>query len=234
MNQEELVKTQLTEIEKQLAGQKDIIRKQRTPLYWIGGLLLALLIIMMVFPYYSVKLNPEPTYIPTIDEATPFQVNKINESIDRRLNGESDILRFVEPNNPEIKQMADRIITLSKCPSDTTCYAKAMFYFVQKNIQYVNDPPDDYIKPFDEIIVTKVGDCDDKTVFLTNLLQSVGISTRFVFVPEHVYVMAYLPESANKYQDKVQFGWVNLDATCENCEFGQIVPEYYNAKKQYV
>ena len=72
------------------------------------------------------------------------------------------------------------------------------------------------------------GDCDDASVLLANLLQAVGIRTRFVLIPGHVFVQAWIPEAPRTY--KADKDWVNLDATCDYCGFGEI--PYGNDKKQ--
>jgi len=224
----------LRSIEKELSEEKDLVKKTSGPMFFIVVIILILLMVMMGVPYYYIKLNPEPKYIPTFEEVLSFQITTINITQDRNIKDKSEILNFLEPNDPRVKLTADKIISLSKCPSDHNCYAKTIFYFVRDNVDYVKDPPDDYIKPFDEIIVTKVGDCDDKAVLLANLLQSIGIYTRFVFVPNHAYLIAYMPDAPKKYHDKEQYGWINLDPTCEYCTFGEVPAEHYNERRVFV
>ena len=76
------------------------------------------------------------------------------------------------------------------------------------------------------------GDCDDNSVLLANLLQSIGINTRFTFVPRHVYVEAYLPDAI--WRHKKEGDWVVLDSTCEYCEFGDISIQSLNQEKTYI
>lgn len=216
---EKHLKEDIEQIEKELASDEYVDKK--FPWGIVGAIVIGILIIFMVIPEYAIKLDPEPKYIPKLEEVFPRQnMTAVNIAAER---SRHEINSFLEPNNPVVKRAADRIISLSKCPADENCYAKAIFYFVRDRIQYVSDPPDDYIKSFDEMMMSPVGDCDDKSLLLANLLQSVGIHTKFVVIPEHVYVVAYLPESLKKYHDKeIGPGWVNLDATCEYCAFGEI------------
>ena len=123
--------------------------------------------------------------------------------------------------------------SLSGCKSSKVCNAKAIYYFVQQNINYVNDPVSrEYLASTTETLSTGSGDCDDYSILLSNLLQSIGIPTRFVFVPSHVYVQANLPDAMKKYQQ--EDSWVNLDATCSNCEFGNIPSTSVSANKRYL
>ena len=97
----------------------------------------------------------------------------------------------------------------------------------------MNDPVSrEYLASTTETLNTGSGDCDDYSITLSNLLQSIGIPTRFVFVPGHVYVQAKLPDAMNKY--KQEDSWVNLDATCSNCEFGNIPSTSVSANKRYL
>ena len=57
-------------------------------------------------------------------------------------------------------------------------------------------------------------------ILLANLLLSVGVNTRFAFVPGHVYVQVKIDEAKQKY--KGEDGWITLDPTCKSCSFGQV------------
>ena len=134
--------------------------------------------------------------------------------------------------NQEIKQIADKIVTLSCQETHKVCNAKAMFYFVQKNFNYLNDPlAFEYYKTPQESLKSDSGDCDDSSILLSSLLQSIGLQTRFVFVPGHVYVQVKLPEAISAY--KTEDNWINLDGTCRGCEFGEIHYSYADSKKSY-
>jgi transglutaminase-like putative cysteine protease len=200
------------------------------PIRWILGLFLILIILLWLVPTYSIKLDPSPSYIPLISETFPGGNETKTKNTDQN---NLDYLRLVEPVNPAIKQTANKIVSLSGCKDSKVCNAKAIFYFVQRNINYVNDPINrEYLATAIETLDTGVGDCDDFSILLSNLLQSIGIKTRFIFIPGHVFVQAYLPEAMKKY--KFEDSWINLDATCSNCEFGEITYSTNQADKRYL
>ncbi len=229
MEHEELAKD-IAAVEQELKEKPH--RRSKSPVYFVLVPLIVFFMILWIVPSYYVKLNPEPQHIPGFDEVITVTEQELETADANVQDRRAEIRNFLEPNRPEVKQLADRIVSVSGCPVDRTCYAKALFYFVQRNIQYVNDPPDEYIKPFDEIIVSQVGDCDDHAVLLANLLQSIGIHTKFVFIPGHVYVQAYLPDSIRRYHDKKADGWVNLDATCSGCRFAEL-PQFAVAAERF-
>ena len=200
------------------------------PLKWILSIFLILLVLLWLVPTYAIKLDPSPSYIPSIPETFSFPIENKTGNIDDK---PENLLDLLEPTNPLIKQTANKIVSLSGCKSSKVCNAKAIFYFVQKNINYVNDPVSrEYFATTIETLNTGSGDCDDFSIALSSMLQSIGIKTRFVFVPGHVYVQAYLPEAMKRY--KFEDNWVNLDATCSNCEFGGITYPTSQANKRYL
>jgi len=199
------------------------------PLRYILSIFLILIIVLWYVSDYAVKVDPEPKRIPTIEEAVPEKIIIENKSttITRE-----EFLLYITPNDPVIKQTADKIAAIS-CDSSKICQAKAIFYFVRDNFNYVSDPfAYEYIKTAKESLVTGSGDCDDASILLANLLEAVGIRARFVFIPNHVYVQASIPEAAKRY--KTEQNWINLDATCHNCKFGEIPIENEVKNKEYI
>ena len=109
---------------------------------------------------------------------------------------------------------------------------EAIFYFVRDRFDYVKDPVGhEYIKSARETLVAKGGDCDDLSVAAANLLEAIGVRTRFVFVTNHVYIQAYIPDALRKYKEE---DWVNLDATCRYCGFGEISYKSSDKVKRYL
>ena len=231
MKKEDFLK-EAQEVGGQLKAEREELKKEKSALWYILAVFLALIVVSMIIPYYGVKLDPEPKYIARIGEVLPESVVIGNES--RGIDKKKDFLRFLDSGDDVVKQVADGIVSKSRCKGHRVCYAKALFYFIRDrdNLNYISDPPDEYVKTAKETLKSGGGDCDDYSVLLANLLQAVGISTRFVFVPGHVYVEAYLPEAIGKYKSDGE--WVAMDSTCEYCEFGEISISSSNKDKVYV
>lgn len=90
-----------------------------------------------------------------------------------------------------------------------------VFQFVRDNIRYVRDIRNvETLSTPEKTLEFKQGDCDDKSVLLASLLESIGHPTRFVaigFKPNefvHVYV-----------ETKIGQKWIALDST-EPVEMG--------------
>jgi transglutaminase-like putative cysteine protease len=187
--------------------------KKPSPFKWILAAFLIFLMMAMVIPYYQVAVDPPPTNIPTIEEVSSITAYETVDS--------SDIRDYVIIDS-EIKTVADRIATTSCDSNQKKCQARAMFGFVQKNFEYVSDPvSDEYYKTAKETIYNGGAlDCDDSSILLATLLQSIGIPARFVFVPGHVYIEAWV-------NDK----WYAMDGTCVGCNFGEIHWKYTDDRK---
>ena len=203
--------------------------KGKSPFILIPSLFLILIVLALIVPFYAVKLDPEPTQIVSLEDISSlnFTLNKINNSINRK----EDFLRFLNANDKIIKGVADSVVVTAECNSVKVCYAKALLYFVRQEIEYINDPPEEYVKSARATLLSGAGDCDDQTVLLANLMQAVGFETRFVFVPGHVYLEGFIPDAPGKYRSK---GWVAMDATCEYCELGEISYKSSEDEKSYV
>jgi len=196
------------------------IEEGRSPLWYIVAIALLLILVMSSFPFWGLKDDSWPSSTPTIDEVYQSAPVVINKTSSREY--------VLMPNDPLVKQVATRIATYG-CGSSTICQAKAEFFFVRDNFLYVAET-DEYIQLPREMLSTRGGDCDDHAVLLANLLQGVGIPTRFVFVPGHVFVQAYIPDAPRRYKTD---GWISLDATCKSCGFGDEPPQYRDSRRRY-
>tara|TARA_B100000315_G_C14592227_1_gene596565 strand:- start:2503 stop:3180 length:678 start_codon:yes stop_codon:yes gene_type:complete len=202
----------------------------KQPLTIILGVFMGLLVVLMVVPYYGVQLDPSPSQIPSINDVIPSGNEAGNETI---LGGNIYEYRtLVDGSDKVVKLVADRVVRAACHSGERVCQAKAIFYFVRDNFDYVSDPlAYEYVKSPRLSLASSNGDCDDSSVLMASLLESIGIRTRFVFVPQHVYVQALIPEALKRYQDN---GWVNLDGTCGSCDFGEIAFAYVNSEKRFV
>lgn len=217
---------QAKDAEMELQDGKNVSRKN--PLSLIIGLFLALLVVL-ILPAMYFGGSSEPHNIPSLSEVQGFISADDYGAIQGR--DTKNYLAQLDPSNPAIKNIAAKIAVESCETNDRVCHAKAMFYFVRDNIEYVSDPPDEYLEHPLETLLTGGADCDGHAILLANLLQAIGVYTRFVFVPQHSYVQALLPEAPSRYKDNGN--WIHLDPTCTSCKFGEIPRQYKNVKKRY-
>src|SRR3989338_446985 len=190
----------------------------RGPLKYVIAIFLLFLVVMWIFPSWAVKLDPEPRGIPLFDDVVHEGIKAEERQKEISMD---EYPSFVDSNDQDVKMVADLIATES-CDGNKICHAKAIYYFVRDNFDYVSDPSRfEYVKGAKESLLSRGGDCDDAAILASSLLQAVGIETRFVFFPGHVYIQAYLPEALKKYKAK-ENDYVSLDATCKKCKFGEL------------
>ena len=199
--------------------EEEIIEQEpwyKGPIKWILAVFLVLILVLMIVPRYAVKLDPEPRNIPSIDEFSDM----IDVEAGDQTTSLIEAIEFVDPSDPIIKQIATKIAS-SSCQQSKVCQAKALYYFVRDNIEYVGDPvKSEYIESPVEVLKNGGSDCESGTLLLAALEESIGINAEIVLVPSHAYLRIKLPEALNKY--KLDGNWVYLDWTCNSCEFGEI------------
>ena len=240
MKEEDLVKEAelaLKELERKQArhGHEKLeegLEKKGNPFSIIIVIVLILLVIMMIVPYYGIKVDPEPKNIPSLLEVMPYRVELLAEEMPGLSAGSrANFIQMLAPHHQAIRNMAARIAT-SSCRESPVCYSKALFYFVRDNFQYVGDPPNNYLESPFETMLTKGADCDGLAILLANLQLAVGIPARFAFIPNHVYVQVKIDDAPKKYKEKD--GWISLDPTCNDCEFGEVPYSTLNKQKEYL
>lgn len=124
--------------------------------------------------------------------------------------------------NLDVRGCAVNVIFLTPAKNDAA-EIDALFSYVRDNIRYVRDILDvETIATPDKTILMGYGDCDDKTVLLASLAESVGYPTRFVVAGyntpgalEHVYLQILNTASGE---------WIDCDAT-ESMPMGFAPPD---------
>ena len=190
----------------------------------IIGLFIALLLVLYIVPQYGIKSDPRPEGVYDFELSFP----KANGTFE--INSAYDYSKAIFSEDKDIRQLATKIIT-ANCQESKVCYAKALYYFVQNNIQYVNDPVGkEYVEHPFEILNNKAADCESGTILLANLMESIGIDAQLVLIPKHAYLRIWLPDALKKYKHKDN--WIYLDWTCSNCEFGTVPLSDINEDKK--
>lgn len=171
--------------------------------------------------------DANPKRIPSIEEVVPKNI-EVDKTHYNQITA-----AVVKGNDPVIKEVADKVVVKACGNSNKLCHAKALYFFVRDKFVHIDDPTNgEFVKTARQTLITRGGDCDDVSVLLASLLNSIGTKTKFVYVPGHVYVQAYLPEVLKDHSAEESF--VNLDPSCVDCEFGEISPEFDGQKKEII
>jgi hypothetical protein len=125
---------------------------------------------------------------------------------------------FVEKvvlNDSALRSYADAV--LSGCDaSDTECQLNALYRDVLMNYTCIPAPLDNSsLQTPQETIAEKQGTCEDLSILLCSLLNTIGISSSLVFTDTHVYALAIdvntselwdVADQSLRYQVEKQFG----------------------------
>lgn len=122
--------------------------------------------------------------------------------------------------SPPIRSAAASVAFLTP-EKDAIAECSAVFAYVRDTIRYLNDVNDvETLMSPQQTLALRYGDCDDQTVLLCAMLESIGYPTRFVVASyndprnfEHVYCQVFANEI-----------WIDCDPT-EHHEFGWAPPD---------
>lgn len=114
--------------------------------------------------------------------------------------------------DPVIRELSANLV-LPLPAKDFQAEAETLFNFVQSNIRYTMDINDvETLHPAQWVLENGYGDCDDFSVLLASMLESIGHKCRFMAVSfdgpedfEHVLI-----------QTKIGNRWIAADATEPN------------------
>lgn len=130
--------------------------------------------------------------------------------------------------NPELRFLAEDIVQHCK-NKDYKCEINSIYNWVRKNIRFTRDPY--RVEMLRDPLVNIErgnGDCDDHTIILNSLLQSIGHPTRVVLVASrkkhpdifnHVFTEVAVDTTEGRK-------WIPLDTTVSYAKVGWIPPGF--------
>lgn len=158
---------------------------------------LLLILLAAVFVFVSVS-NQSPirsghlNFLGTLKKTgqTIFKIQPIEEVTNLLIAGNyMGYLNKVDYRNTQINQVA--VHTVIKSGDDDWLKTKAVLDFVSNDIKYISDPVDgfEYAKDPIETLMSGGGDCEDQTLLLCSMLESVGVHTYMAFTDNHVFAL---------------------------------------------
>lgn len=145
-------------------------------------------------------------------------------SIDRFL---AELARW-KRSSRELARVRDRALELvsDAAPNGEAEELRRVFEYVRDAVRYVKDVRGiDTLQTPTATLDRLQGDCDDKTLLLAALLESIGYPTRFVVSAtrpgqsyNHVYLEAYAASAGGR--------WVPLEPSIAAYPFGRALPSF--------
>jgi len=202
-----------------------IVHKKKSSFFVFVALITAIALFFLSIQAYFYLIRPQPVDIPGLDEVGRFLGAELEQPFSSHQS--SEVSRVLEGTRDNIKQVANYISAKSCRRADRVCQSKALFYFVRDEIKYVPDERfhDQLENPL-TVLKTGGADCEDTAVLLIALQKAIGNKVRLVFVPGHAYAQVSIPDYRGEK-------WLNLEATCKDCQFGELPNNTAMQKKTY-
>lgn len=120
-----------------------------------------------------------------------FQIGPIQDIVNLLLSGNyMGYLSRIDYHNEQINILATRLVADSN--DDEVIKTQAILDFVSNDIRYISDPGDgvEFAKDPVSTLVAGGGDCEDQTLLLCSMLETVGVKTYIAFTDDHVFALA--------------------------------------------
>jgi len=203
----------------------EIIHKKKSSFVVFVAMLTAIALFLLSIQAYFYLIRPQPVDIPGLSEVSKLLGNELQEPFSSHRSDE--VKRVVTSTRDNIKQVANYISAQSCRKADRVCQSKALFLFVRDEIKYVPDARfHDQLENPMTVLKTGGADCEDMAVLLVALEKAIGNKVRLVFVPGHAYAQVSIPDYRGEK-------WINLEATCKDCQFGELPNNTAMQKKDY-
>ena len=116
-------------------------------------------------------------------------------------------IMVAKPNEPTLKRLADEIL---KGVEGREARIQKLLDFVTGEIEYSFTEAlmnGELLKRPSETLMTRSGDCSNKTILLASLLEQIGEEYRLLYMPRHITVA--VPQGAFPNDNKIDFTWDN-------------------------
>ncbi len=120
-----------------------------------------------------------------------FQLGPVQDVVNLVLSGNyMGYLSRVDYRDRQINILAIR--TVADTNDDDIQKTRAILDYVSNQIHYVSDPDDgmEFVKDPLTTLEAGGGDCEDQTLLLCSMLESVGVKTYIAFTDDHVFALA--------------------------------------------
>lgn len=119
-----------------------------------------------------------------------FQIGPIQDVANLLLAGNyAGYLSHIDYHDEQINIMATRIV--ADTHDDEVLKTQAILDFVSNEINYISDPGDgmEFAKDPISTLLGGGGDCEDQTLLLCSMLETVGVKTYIAFTDVHVFAL---------------------------------------------
>ena len=117
-------------------------------------------------------------------------------------------IMVARPNEPSLKRLADEL--LKDVAPDREARIQRLVDFVSTEIEYSYREAlggQETLKRPDETLMTRNGDCSNKSILLASLLEQIGEEYILLYCPQHITVA--IPQGNFPNDNKLDFAWAD-------------------------
>jgi hypothetical protein len=114
-------------------------------------------------------------------------------------------IMVAKPGEPSLKRLTDEL--LKDVPPDRNSRIQRLVDFVSNDIEYsfYEATSGETLKRASETLMTRSGDCSNKTILLASLLEQIGEEYILIYCPQHITVA--IPQGDFPDENKLDFTW---------------------------
>lgn len=114
-------------------------------------------------------------------------------------------IMVAKPGEPSLKRLTDEL--LKGVPPDRNSRIQRLVDFVSNDIEYsfYEATSGETLKRASETLMTRTGDCSNKTILLASLLEQIGEEYLLIYCPQHITVI--IPQGDFPDENKLDFTW---------------------------
>ena len=119
-------------------------------------------------------------------------------------------IMVAKPNEPSLKRLADDLLKDESIGGDREKRIQRLVDFVSNEIEYSYTEAvaaRETLKRANEVLMTRIGDCSNKTILLASLLEQIGEDYVLLYCPQHITVA--VPQGNFVNENKLDFVYEN-------------------------
>lgn len=119
-------------------------------------------------------------------------------------------IMVAKPNEPSLQRLTSDLLNDESIGNDREKRIQRLVDFVSNEIEYSYTEavaPRETLKRADEVLMTRIGDCSNKTILLASLLEQIGEDYVLLYCPQHITVA--VPQGNYTDENKLDFIYEN-------------------------
>ncbi len=169
----------------------------------------------LIFPYKNVNYTLNLTELKGFTDNSKVYGGKLMAEASSGKNQPKIIfanhgIMVAKPNEPSLKRLAEDLLKDEAIGNDREKRIQRLVDFVSNEIEYSYTEavaPRETLKRADEILMTRIGDCSNKTILLASLLEQIGEEYILLYCPRHITVA--VPQGNYSNENKLDFVYEN-------------------------